>query len=42
MQMLVSRCHTSLLHSEYMSVSSNESILAKAFKAKAMTFKANA
>ena len=42
--MLVPRCHISLLHFKYMSVSSNESGMraqAKA-KAQAMTFKAKA
>ena len=38
--MLVPRCHTSLLHFKYTSVSSNESDMRAQAKAKAMTFKA--
>ena len=38
MQMLVPRCHTSLLHFKYMSASSNESDM----RAQAMTYKVKA
>ena len=42
MQIFVPRCHTSLLHFKYMSVSSNESDMRAQAKANVMTFKAKA